>query len=356
MIKVGIIGASGYTGGELIRLLANHPAARVTAITSRTHAGKKLEEVFPSFAGWDGPKFAGSDSPEAADNFSKSCIYVEGCDLVFLAVPHGVAMEIAPALLSKGQKVIDLGADFRFRDSLTFETWYRHPHSQAEMTRNAVYGLPEIHRAGIASATLVGNPGCYPTSIILGCYPFIKAGIIDLSRIVIDSKSGVSGAGRKADLAYHFPEMNGNFKAYGLPGHRHTPEIEQELSALGGIPVLVSFTPHLLPVSRGILSTLHLALTKSLTTSEAEDLVAEAYRDEPFVKLVKAPGLPDLKGVTGTNFCHIGVRVDHRTNQLIVISVIDNMVKGASGQAIQNMNLMFGLAETAGLLQWPVFP
>jgi N-acetyl-gamma-glutamyl-phosphate reductase len=346
MVKVGIIGASGYTGGELIRLLANHPGAEVTAITSRTHAGKKLEEVFPSFVGWDGPRFAGSNSPEA----------VEDCDLVFLAVPHGVAMEIAPALLSKGRKVIDLGPDFRFRDAKTFETWYKHPHSQPKMTRFAVYGLPEIHRAEIVAASIVGNPGCYPTSIILGCYPFIKAGVIDLSRIIADSKSGVSGAGRQADLGYHFPELNGNFKAYGLPGHRHTPEIEQELTALGGIAAPVSFTPHLLPVSRGILSTLHLALVKSLTTVEAEELVMEAYRGEPFVKLVKTPGLPDLKGVIGANFCHIGVRVDSRTRQLIVVSVIDNMVKGASGQAIQNMNLMCGLAETAGLLQWPIFP
>jgi N-acetyl-gamma-glutamyl-phosphate reductase len=347
MVKVGIIGASGYTGGELIRLLAGHPGAEVTAITSRTHARKKLEEVFPSFAGWDGPKFSGSDSPEA----------VAGCDLVFLAVPHGVAMEIAPALLSQGQKVIDLGADFRFRDAATFETWYKHPHSQPEMTRSAVYGLPEIHRNGIAAASLVGNPGCYPTSIILGCYPFIKAGVIDRSRIIADSKSGVSGAGRQANLGYHFPELNGNFKAYGLPAHRHTPEIEQELAELAGeTTVTISFTPHLLPVSRGILSTLHLALDQPLTTAEAEELVMEAYRDEPFVKLVQAPGLPDLKGVAGTNFCHIGVRVDPRTRQLIVVAVIDNMVKGASGQAVQNMNLMTGQAETTGLLQWPIFP
>lgn len=347
MIKVGIVGASGYTGGELVRLLAGHPEAKVTAITSRSHAGKKLEEVFPVFAGWDGPVFAGSDSPEG----------VADCDLVFLAVPHGVAMEIAPALLAKGQKVIDLGADFRFRDPQVFETWYKHEHSQPELTKTAaVYGLPELYRDRIKQAQVIGNPGCYPTSIILGSYPFIKAGIIDLKRIIIDSKSGVSGAGRKADLAYNFSELVGNFKAYGLPNHRHTPEIEQELSLLAGEPVVVSFTPHLLPVARGILTTLHLELTQPLTTAEAEQLVVEAYRDEPFVKLIKAPALPELKGVVGTNFCHIGVRVDARTGQLIVISVIDNMVKGAAGQAVQNMNLLFGLAETTGLLRWPTFP
>ncbi|HEY8463451.1 MAG TPA: N-acetyl-gamma-glutamyl-phosphate reductase [Bacillota bacterium] len=347
MIKVGIIGASGYTGGELIRLLSAHPEVELAAITSRTHKGKKLEAVFPALAGWDGPVFSGTDTPEA----------VAGCDLVFLAVPHGVAMELAPPLLANNQKVIDLGADFRFRDPRVFEAWYQHPHSQPELTREkAVYGLPELYRDRIKKAQIVGNPGCYPTSIILGCYPFIKAGMIDLTQIIIDSKSGVSGAGRKADLAYNFAELAGNFKAYGLPNHRHTPEIEQELSLLAGQPVLVSFTPHLLPVARGILTTLHLKLTQPLTTAEAEQLVAEVYQDEPFVKLVPAPALPELKGVVGTNCCRIGVRVDSRTGQLIVISVIDNMVKGAAGQAVQNLNLMFGLGETTGLLQWPIFP
>jgi N-acetyl-gamma-glutamyl-phosphate reductase len=347
MIKVGIIGASGYTGGELVRILAGHPQARVTAITSRTHAGKKLEEVFPVFAGWDGPVFGGTDTPKA----------VEGCDVVFLAVPHGVAMELAPALLTQGMKVIDMGADFRFRDPQVFETWYKHPHSQPELTRfQAVYGLPELYRERIKAAQVIGNPGCYPTSVILGCYPFIKAGVIDPERIIIDSKSGVSGAGRKADLAYNFAELANNFKAYGLPNHRHTPEIEQELALLAGRPLVVSFTPHLLPVARGILTTLHLALTKPLTTAEAEKLAVAAYCNEPFVKLIPSPGLPELKGVVGTNFLHIGVRVDPRAKQLIVITAIDNMVKGAAGQAVQNLNLLFGLAETTGLLQWPVFP
>jgi N-acetyl-gamma-glutamyl-phosphate reductase len=347
MIKVGIIGASGYTGGELIRLLAGHPEAKVTAITSRSNAGKKLEEVFPVFSGWEGPVFTGTDTPEA----------VAGCDAVFLATPHGVAMELTPALIANGQKVIDLGADFRFREPRVFETWYKHQHSQPELTRQtAVYGLPELYRSKIKRAQVIGNPGCYPTSIILGCYPFIKAGVIDPERIIIDSKSGVSGAGRKADLAYNFSELTANFKAYAFPNHRHTPEIEQELSLLAGQPVVVSFTPHLLPVSRGILTTLHLALTKALTTAEAEEMARAVYRDEPFAKLIAAPGLPELKGVVGTNYCHIGVRVDPRTRQLIVISVIDNMVKGAAGQAIQNLNLMFGLPETTGLLQWPVFP
>jgi N-acetyl-gamma-glutamyl-phosphate reductase len=346
MIKVGIIGASGYTGGELIRILANHPEAEVGAITSRTHEGKKLEEVFSSFAGWQGPVFGGSDSPEA----------VEGCEVVFLAVPHGVAMKLTPALIGNGQKVIDFGADFRFRDYHIFENWYKHEHCEPELTRNSVYGLPELYRKEIRTAQVVGNPGCYPTSVILGINPLIKAGLIDLERIIIDSKSGVSGAGRKPELGNHFPEMFGNFKAYGVAGHRHTPEIEQELSGIAGREVQVSFTPHLLPVSRGILSTLHLGLTKQVTTVEVEEVFAERYQGEPFVKLIREPLLPELKGVVGTNCCHIGVRVDQRTKQLIVVSVIDNMIKGASGQAVQNMNLMCDLPETMGLVRWPVFP
>lgn len=346
MVKIGIIGATGYTGGELIRILAGHPEVEVTAITSRSNEGKKLEDVYPNFLGWNGPTFSGSDSPEA----------VAGCDLVFLAVPHGVAMNIAPALLEKGQKVIDLGTDFRFRDYQIFETWYKHEHCQPELTKNAVYGLPEIYRKEIRNATVIGNPGCYPTSVILGCYPFLKAGVIDSSQIIIDSKSGVSGAGRKAEFSYSYPEMFGNFKAYGTPVHRHTPEIEQEISLLAGVEVRVSFTPHLLPVSRGILSTLHLKLTQNITTEEAEALIAETYQGEPFIKLMKTPNLPELKGVVGTNYCHLGVRVDPRTHQMIVISVIDNMVKGAAGQAIQNMNLMCNLPETMGLVNWPVYP
>lgn len=346
MIKLGIIGASGYTGGELLRILAHHSQVEVTAITSRTHSGKKLEEVFPSFLGWNGPIFSGSDSAEA----------VAGCDLTFLAVPHGVAMELTPALLAAGQKVIDLGADFRFRDPQVYQSWYKHEHCQPELTRLAAYGLPELYRKEIREARVVGNPGCYPTSVILPLCPLLKAGVVDPDRIIIDSKSGVSGAGRKAEIPYHFPELFGNFKAYGLVNHRHTPEIEQELSRIVGREVAVSFSPHLLPVARGILSTIHLSLTRELTTAEAEAILTEAYQGESFIRVVREPGLPELKGVVGTNCCHIGVRVDPRTRQMIVVSVIDNMVKGASGQAVQNMNIMCDLPETMGLIHWPVFP
>ncbi|NLY75538.1 MAG: N-acetyl-gamma-glutamyl-phosphate reductase [Firmicutes bacterium] len=346
MIKVGIIGASGYTGSELLRILAQHPEAEVTAITSRTYEGRKLEEVYGGFTGWNGPVFNGSDSIDA----------VAGCDVVFLAMPHGVAINLVPSLLEKGQKVIDLGADFRFRDAQIYESWYKLQHTQRELTKNAVYGLPEIYRKQIRQAMLVGNPGCYPTSIILAIYPLLKAGLADPDRIIIDSKSGVSGAGRKADLAYNFPELFGNFKAYGLAGHRHTPEIEQELSLAAGKAVKATFSPHLLPVARGILSTIYLNLTKEITTEEVEEILTRSYQGEPFVKIIKEPRLPELKWVAGTNCCHIGVRVDRRTNQLIVVSVIDNMVKGAAGQAIQNMNLMCDLPETMGLQQWPVYP
>jgi N-acetyl-gamma-glutamyl-phosphate reductase len=346
LVKVGIIGATGYTGGELVRILAQHPEAEITAITSRSHEGKKLEEVFYSLMGWNGPVFSGSDAPEA----------VVGCDVVFLAVPHGVAMKIAPVLLENKQKVIDFGADFRFRDHQVYESWYKQPHSQPELTKTAVYGLPELYRKEIRKAEIVGNPGCYPTSVILGLCPLIKKDLIDISRVIVDSKSGVSGAGRKADLGYHYPELFGNFKAYGVAGHRHTPEIEQELSKIAGSEIRISFTPHLLPVSRGILSTLHLSLKQSVTTAEVEEIFMEAYQGEPFIKVLREPVLPELKGVVGTNCCHIGVRVDKRTDQLIVVTVIDNMVKGASGQAVQNMNLMCNLPETMGLVQWPIYP
>ncbi len=347
MIKVGIIGATGYTGNELVRILAHHPEAEITAITSRSHAGRKLEEVYGNFIGWNGPTFSGSDSPDS----------VAGCDLVFLALPHGVALELVPSLLEKGQKVIDLGADFRFRNTEIYQSWYKLPHTQAELSKTAVYGLPEIYRKEIRQAMLVGNPGCYPTSVILPVYPLLKEGIVDPDRIIIDSKSGVSGAGRKGEIPYNFPELFGNFKAYGLAGHRHTPEIEQELSQAAGKAIRVSFNPHLLPVARGILSTIHLSLTKMVTTKEVEELLTRYYQGEPFVKVVKEPQLPELKWVVGTNCCQIGVRVDQRTNQLIVVSVIDNMVKGASGQAVQNMNLICDLPETMGLQQqWPIYP
>lgn len=346
MLKVGIIGATGYTGGELIRILTQHPKVEIAAITSRTHEGKKLEEVFPSFTGWDGPVFSGSDSPDG----------VAGCDLVFLAVPHSVAIELAPPLLARGQKIIDLGADFRFRNHLTYQKWYKLEHTQPELTQSAVYGLPEIYRNQIREAKVVGNPGCYPTSAILGIYPALKNALIDPAHIIIDSKSGVSGAGRKAGLDKIYPELFGNFKAYGIPGHRHTPEIEQELSNIHGGEITVSFSPHLLPVSRGILSTIHLKLKQKMTTAEVIENYSNTYKGEPFVKVFPETVLPDLKGVAGTNSCHIGIRVDERTGSLIVVSVIDNMVKGASGQAVQNMNLMSGFPETMGLTQWAVYP
>jgi len=346
MLKAGIIGASGYAGGELIRLLANHPGIEITAITSRTHEGKQLGEVFSSFTGWKGPVFGGSDTADA----------VQDCDVVFMAVPHGVAMRLAPDLLRMGKKVIDFGSDFRFRDPKVYEKWYKQEHLEPELAKGAVYGLPEFYRDEIRTAQLVGNPGCYPTSIALALEPILKAGLVDTSRIIIDSKSGVSGAGRKADLPNLFTELSGNFKAYGLAGHRHVPEIEQELSRIAGKDLKVCFTPHLLPIPRGILSTIHLGLTREITTAEVEEMLLARYASEPFVKILREPVLPEIRGVAGTNTCHIGVRVDARTQSLIVVSVIDNLIKGAAGQALQNMNLMCGFEETTALLSWPVFP
>ncbi len=346
MIKVGIIGATGYTGGELIRILAGHNEVEIKAITSRSNAGKSLEEVFGNFAGWKGPVFSGSDSPEA----------VAGCDLVFLAVPHGVSMGIAPELLKKGIKVIDLGADFRFREARIYEEWYRLEHPEKELTKKAVYGLPELYRNQIRKAKLLANPGCYPTSVILGCYPLLTSGLVQKERLIIAAKSGVSGAGRKAELSLNFSELFGNFKAYGIAGHRHTPEIEQELSQISGEELVVSFTPHLLPITRGILSTIYLPLKEKVTNQQLTALYEEAYQGEPFVKLCKDMVLPEIKNVAGTNCCQIGVRFDERTQTAIIISVIDNMGKGASGQAVQNMNIMCDLPETMGLVGWPVYP
>lgn len=346
MLKAGIIGASGYAGGELIRLLASHPGIEITAITSRTHEGKQLGEVFSSFTGWKGPVFSGSDSADS----------VEGCDVVFMAVPHGVAMKQAPEMLRRGQKVIDFGSDFRFRDPKVYEQWYKLEHLEPELAKGATYGLPEFHREEIRKAQLVGNPGCYPTSIALALEPILKAGLVDTSRIIIDAKSGVSGAGRKAEQSNLLTELSNNFKAYGVAGHRHVPEIEQELSRIAGEDLKVCFTPHLLPISRGILSTLHLGLKREITTREVEDLLEARYAGEPFVKVLREPVLPEIRGVAGTNCCHIGVRVDARTKSLIVVSVIDNLIKGAAGQALQNMNLMCGFEETTALQSWPVFP
>jgi N-acetyl-gamma-glutamyl-phosphate reductase len=345
VIKVGIFGGSGYTGQELLRLLLGHTEAKVVAATSRRFAGTPVSEVYPALSGQTDLVYT-NDSPEAVADFA---------DFIFLALPHGVSMEMAPIFVRAGRKVVDLSADFRLRDAASYEAWYR-PHTAAGMLKVAVYGLPELHRDKIRNAGLTANPGCYPTSIILGLAPVLRDRWIDPDSIIADSKSGVSGAGRDPRIDSLYCEVEGGFKAYKVGNHRHTPEIEQELGLLAGREMKISFTPHLLPVKRGILSTIYAKLEKDVNSEEVAALYREFYRDEPFVRVCRAGLLPNLSSVVGSNFCDIGVTVDKRTGRLIVVSVIDNLIKGASGQAIQNMNLMSGLPEGTGLPLVALYP
>jgi N-acetyl-gamma-glutamyl-phosphate reductase len=345
VIKVGIYGGSGYTGQELLRLLLGHPEAKVVAATSRRFEGMPVSEVYPALSGRIDLVYT-NNPPEVVAGL---------VEFVFLALPHGVSMKIAPAFIQSGRKVVDLSADFRIRDEAIYETWYGR-HTAVEMLGEAVYGLPELHREEIRKTRLIANPGCYPTSIILGLAPVLRSRWIDPSSVIADSKSGVSGAGREPQIASLYCEVEGGFKAYKVGGHRHTPEIEQELGSLAGREVKISFTPHLLPVKRGILSTVYAKLEKDVTAEEATALYQEFYHKEPFVRICRAGQFPNLSSVVGSNFCDIGVTVDKRTGRLIVVSVIDNLIKGASGQAIQNMNLMSGLPEGAGLPMVALYP
>jgi len=345
VIKVGIYGGSGYTGEELLRLLVSHPGAKVVAATSRRFAEVPVAEVYPVFSGLTDLVYTDA-SPEAVADL---------VDIVFLALPHGVSMEFAPIFLKAGRKVIDLSADFRIHAEATYEAWYGR-HKAPGMLQEAVYGLPELHRESIRNTRLVANPGCYPTSIILGLAPVLKSRWIDTDSVIADSKSGVSGAGRDPQIASLYCEVAGGFKAYKVGGHRHTPEIEQELSALAEREMKISFTPHLLPVKRGILSTIYAKLSKDVTAEEATALYQTFYREEPFVRICRSGQFPNLSSVVGSNYCDIGVTVDKRTGRIIIVSAIDNLIKGASGQAIQNMNLMCGLKEETGLPAIALFP
>jgi N-acetyl-gamma-glutamyl-phosphate reductase len=345
MVKIGIYGASGYTGQELLRLLLRHPQAEIAAITSRQYKGLPLTQVFPGFQGLTNLVFADQTPEELAGR----------CDVVFLALPHSVSMQVAPVFHAAGVRVIDLSADFRIRDVKIYEKWYG-KHTSAGLLAHAVYGIPELNRSAIAAGTFIANPGCYPTSVILGLAPLLKGDYIDHTTIIVDSKSGVSGAGREAQVATLYCEVAEGFKAYNVGRHRHTPEMEQELSLLAGKEITLSFTPHLLPVSRGILSTIYAGLTKEAPADELLELYREFYRQERFVTVYPDGALPNISSVRGTNFCHLGLIVDERTNRVVVISVIDNLVKGAAGQAIQNMNILCGFAEDSGLTMMPLFP
>lgn len=344
-IKVAVFGSSGYTGLELLRLLARHPGAELIAATSREYQGRPVSEIFPALGRIIDLAFTAPD-PEAL---------AAQAEFVFTAVPHQTAMELVPRLLKAGCRVVDLSADFRFRDRAVYETWYQ-PHTAQELLVEAVYGLPELYRDKLKGARLVGNPGCYPTCVILGLAPLVKARLVDLKSLIADCKSGVSGAGRGASLTTSFCEVNDSFRAYKVAEHRHTPEMEQELTLLAGEPVKVTFTPHLVPMSRGILGTLYANLDKPLTDEEVYALYQNFYEGHPFVRL-QAPGtLPATSQVRGSNFCDIGFKVDQERNRIIILSAIDNLSRGASTQAVHNFNLMAGFPETLGLDLVPLTP
>ncbi|HZV35200.1 MAG TPA: N-acetyl-gamma-glutamyl-phosphate reductase [Verrucomicrobiae bacterium] len=350
-VKVGIVGASGYSGEELVRLLLRHPHVELTALTSRQYTGQPLAQVFPQFGHFPESKNIRFSEPNAA-------LLAKQAQIVFLALPHGVSAEFAVPLLQHGCQVIDLSADFRLRSAEVYKEFYAHEHPAPELLASAVYGLPEIYRAAIKNALLIASPGCYPTSVLLPILPLLRAGLIKHTGIIADSLSGVSGAGRKAEQDYLFVECNESVRPYSIPKHRHLSEIEQELSLAAGAPVTIQFTPHLIPVNRGILSTLYLAPERHFSTAqEAAELnekitacYQSAYGNEPFVRLLDGKALPDTKHVVGTNVIEIAWRLDHRTGRLIVMSAEDNIVKGASGQAVQSMNILCGFPETAGLM------
>ena len=346
MLRVGIIGASGYTGVELARILAGHPEVNLTVATSRQYAGRNLADIFPNLR---------KRVNICCENLATGEL-IDQADFFFTAVPHKTAMAIVPSLLAAGKKVVDLSADYRIHDASVYETWYQE-HTSAELLAEAVYGLPELYREHIRSARLTANPGCYPTSIILAMGPLLRNRLVDPASLIIDAKSGTSGAGRAANVGTLFCEVADGFKPYKVGGtHRHIPEIEQELALAAGTPVTVSFTPHLLPISRGILSTMYASLSDKGAASDLQHIYEETYRDEPFVRVLPAGTPPATQYVRGSNCCDISLQKDPRTGRLIIMSAIDNIVKGASGQAVQNMNLMNGFPETTGLMNAPLFP
>jgi len=344
MIDVGIVGGTGYTGVELLRLLAQHPEARVRAITSRKDAGTRVVDMFPSLRRrYDALTFVEPDKAGLAQ-----------CNLVFFATPHGVAMAQARELVDAGVRIVDLAADFRLKDPALFERWYKMPHACPDLLAESVYGLPEVNRESIRKARIVGNPGCYPTAVQLGFLPLVEAGVIDTKHMIADCKSGVSGAGRKAEVNLLFAETSDNFAAYGVKGHRHHPEIAQGLAAIAKTPLTLVFTPHLTPAVRGIFATLYATMTKADVDVQA--LFEKRYAGEPFVDVMPPGSMPDTRSVRASNMLRIAVHRPEGTDLVVVLVVEDNLVKGAAGQAIQNMNLMFGLPESMGLEALPVVP
>lgn len=341
-IKVGIVGGTGYTGVELLRLLARHPQVTLTSITSRGEAGQRVSALFPSLRGYVDIAFT---EPAQAG--------LKHCDVVFFATPNGIAMQQTRELLDAGVRVIDLAADFRIKDVQVWEKWYGMPHACPDLVTEAVYGLPEINREQIRSARLIANPGCYPTAVQLGFLPLLEAGVVDDSSLIADAKSGVSGAGRKAETHILFAEAGDNFKAYGVAGHRHLPEISQGLAQMSGKPVGLTFVPHLTPLIRGIHATLYARLKKDV---DLQQLFEARYQSERFVDVMPAGAHPETRSVRGSNQCRIAVHRPQGGDVVVVLSVIDNLVKGAAGQAVQNMNIMFGFDEVTGLDLVPLLP
>ena len=343
--RVGIIGATGYTGVELLRLLLHHPQVEVAALTSQKYAGMPIDQVFPSLM---------KHLPLKCEELNVEQISKK-TDFVFTAVPHKTAMEVVPLFHRQGKKIVDLSADFRFRNAAVYEKWYQ-KHTSADLLPESVYGLPELHREEIRNARIVGNPGCYPTGALIGLSPLVKKGMISVDHIVVDSKSGVSGAGRDVVLESLFCEVNEGVKAYKIFAHRHTPEIDQELSRLAQKEMNVTFVPHLIPMDRGILSTLYVRLTKKMKTEELLHAIEDFYQGEPFIRTYPKGKLPSTKDVRGSNFCGIGVTVSESDHRAVIVTAIDNLVKGASGEAVQNMNIMLGFPETMGLDVLPLYP
>jgi N-acetyl-gamma-glutamyl-phosphate reductase len=341
MTRVGIIGASGYAGAELVRILAVHPSVTLSALTCRQDAGDRFDRIYPSLTGFVDLICDAYDADHLAS----------AVDLVFMALPHQLPMALVPELLSKGVKVIDLSADFRFKNAQVYQAFYQ-PHSAVDLLDKAVYGLCEVYREKVRQAELVGNPGCYPTSVLLPLIPLLKANLIQADGIIADAKSGVSGAGRGASLATHFCQVNESFKAYKVGAHRHTPEMEEILSEQAGRPISITFVPHLVPMTRGMQTTMYAALRAGVQEADIQHCLTEFYKDCPFVRL-RGSQPTDTLHVKGTNFIDIGLKVKTRSARLILMSAIDNLVKGAAGQAVQNMNIMLGIEETAGLWQPP---
>ena len=343
MIKVGVVGGTGYTGVELLRLLALHPQVEISVITSRADAGTHVSQMFPSLRGHVDLSFT---HPDVAQ--------LNQCDLVFFATPNGIAMQQTRALLDAGVRVIDLAADFRIRDVAVWEKWYGMAHTCPDLVAEAVYGLPEVNREKIKQARLVANPGCYPTAVQLGFIPLLESGLVDCGNLIADAKSGVSGAGRKAEIGILFAEAGDNFKAYGVSGHRHLPEIKQGLAQVAHKEVSLTFVPHLVPMIRGIHATLYARLKSDV--DDLQTLFEKRYSDEPFVDVMPAGSYPETRSVRGANCCRIAVHRPQQGEVVVILSVIDNLVKGAAGQAVQNMNIMFDLAENTALTNLPLLP